>query len=229
MNFFDRITDGLKLHEILMLTLGSIMFLVMLVLLIIYASQRRSLKQLLIYFAIPVIMLGWSTIQKIKIDDKGLELDKAITQYNNEKTEENKQQVEELVSELKDRDVSDPAVVEKIAVAEFMIGKPDESEQTIQTLPEDKKKDSTITNLLNSIRISEALKKQLQAVQSNPTDSNQVKKLNQLQIQALNLDLKNTQLDSTIRVADKQITDYKRLNPRVDIRRDPALFNRISN
>ncbi|GEM_PF-1206014 len=216
MSFFEQITDGLKLYEVLMLALGSLMFLVMLTLLIIFAAQRRSLKQLLYYFIIPVIMLGWSSLQKIKIDAKGIELDKTLAEYEKKSSEENKEKVEALIEDLKNRDVNDPAVVKKIARAEFMIGKPQESLKTIETLPDKEKKDSSVNNLKSSILISESLKNQLHIIQ-NTADSNQIRKLNEIQKEAINLEVKNVLLDSSIHAADMKITEFRRLNPKVDI------------
>ena len=90
MSFFEKITDGLKLYEVLMLGFGSVMFLVLLVLLVLFAVRKRSLKQLLLYFGIAVLMLGWPSVQKIKIDKTGVEVDKAAEQYAEKPTEENK-------------------------------------------------------------------------------------------------------------------------------------------
>ncbi len=224
MSFFEKITDGLKLHEVLMLGFGSLMFLVMLVLLVMFAVRKRSLKQLLFYFGIAVLMLGWPSLQKIKIDGKGVELVTTLEQYEEKPSEENKKKVEDLVGELKNRDVKKPDVVKKIARAEFMIGRSQESLQTIETLPGKEIKDSSINQLKLSIQVSKALKNQLHVVQNNAADSNQIKKLNELQSKAVNLQIKNTQLDSSIRIANQKITEYQHLNPRVDIRRATTHF-----
>jgi hypothetical protein len=219
MSFFEKITDGLKLYEVLMLGFGSLMFLVMLVLLVVFAVGKRSMKQLLWFFIIAVLMLGWPSIQKIRVDNKGIELAKTLEEYENKPTEANKNKVEDVVDELKSRDVKDPDLVKKIAKAEFMIGKPQQSLQTIETLPDKEKKDASIVQLKSSIEVSEALKNQLHVVQNSPADSNQIKKLNELQNMAVTLPVKNTQVDSSVRVADQKITEYQRLHPRVDIRR----------
>ncbi len=218
MSFFEKITDGLKLYEVLMLGFGSLMFLVLLVLLVLFAVRKRSLKQLLLYFGIAVLMLGWPSVQKIKIDKTGVEVDKAAEQYAEKPTEENKKKVEDLIGELKERQVKNPDVVEKIARAQFMIGKTQESLQTIETLPVKKKQDSSINQLRVSIRAIDSLKAQLQVVQTNPADSNQIKKLNELHNRAVNLTIKNPELDSSMHVANQKITEYQRLNPRVRIR-----------
>src|SRR6476646_3081200 len=122
MSFFEKITDGLKLYEVLMLGFGSLLFFVMLVLLVVFAVLKRPLKQLLLYFGIAILMLGWPSIQKIKIDDTGVEMDKAAEQYAKKPTEENKKKVADLIGELKEHEIKNPDVVEKIARAEFTIG-----------------------------------------------------------------------------------------------------------
>ena len=224
MNFIEKITDGLKLYEVLMLGLGSLMFLVMLAMLIIYAAQKRSLKQLMLFFIIPVVMLGWPSLQKIKIDGTGFEFDKTLAQYEEKPTEENKENVENLIAEIKDRNVKDPNVLKKVALAEFKIGKLNESLKTLDRLPVAEKQDSSVSKLITSIKISDALKNQLKIVQDTPADSSQIIKLNDLQFKAVALDIKNPKLDSTIQVADKKITDYQAVNPRVKLKR-PVLNN----
>ena len=217
MSFFEKITDGLKLYEVLMLGFGSLMFLLMLVLLVVFAVGKRSLKQLLVYFGIAVLMLGWPSLQKIKIDRTGVEVEKNAEQYAEQPTAENKKKVADLIEELKDRDVKDPEVVKKIAKAEFMIGRTQESLQTIETLPAQGRQDSSISRLKASIQLTDSLKTQLHVVQTGGADSNEIKKLNQLHSQAINLAIRNPQLDSSINVANQKITEYKRRNPRVRI------------
>jgi hypothetical protein len=218
MSFFEKITDGLKLYEALMLCFGSLMFLVMLVLLVLFAVRKRPLKQLLVYFGIAVLMLGWPSLQKIKIDKTGVEVEKTAEQYAEEQTAENKKKVADLIEELKERKVKDPDVVEKIARAEFMIGRTQESLQTIETLPAKERQDSSISRLRANVQLSDSLKTQLQVVQSGDADSSEIKKLNELHSRAINLAIKNPQLDSSIRVANQKITEYKRRNPQVKIK-----------
>jgi hypothetical protein len=218
MSFFEKITDGLKLYEVLMLSFGSLLFLVMLVLLVLFAVLKRPLKQLLLYFGVAVLMLGWPSLQKIKIDDTGVDVEKTAEQYAEKPTEENKKKVADLIGELKDRDVKDPDIVKKIARAEFMIGKTQEALQTIETLPVKEKQDSSINQLRASIHLSDSLKAQLHVVQNNVADSNQIKKLNELHSHAVSLPIKNPELDSSIHVANQKITEYQIRNPRVKIR-----------
>jgi len=217
MSFFEKITDGLKLYEVLMLCFGSLMFLVLLILLVVFALRKRPLKQLLLYFGIAVVTLGWPSIQKIKVDDTGVEVEKASQQYAEKPTEENKKKVADLVGELKERNVKNPDVVTKIAMAQFTIGKTQESLQTIETLPVKERQDNSIKQLVASIQLSDSLQAQLQVVQNNAADSNEIRKLNELHSHAVNLPIKNHHLDSSINAANQKIIEYQRHNPQVKI------------
>lgn len=216
MSFLGRITDGLKLYELLMLVFGSLILLVVLVLLIIYSMKNRSLTQLLYVFGFGIVMLGWPSIKMIQIGNIIVDLDK-VGEQGKKITAEKIVKVEKQLAYLKNREIKNPEAVEKIAKAEFMIGKPGEALQTISTLPADKKDDSSIINLASSIRIAEDLKQQLAIVQVNPADSNAVKKLNELRYDAAQLEIKNYQVDSNIKVADKKISEFKRINPGIKI------------
>ena len=54
-------------------------------------------------------------------------------------------------------------------------------------------------------------------VKANPTDSNKIKALNATQLEATKLDIKNPEVTNNIKIANDQITNYKRINPRVNM------------
>ncbi|HEX2630497.1 MAG TPA: tetratricopeptide repeat protein [Chitinophagaceae bacterium] len=219
MSFFERITDGLRLYEVVLLMMGSIMFLVLVIMLIIYASQRRTLKPLLIFFAVPVLMLVWPSIQKMKIDETGVEFDKAVAKMQQDPSEENKVEVKKILSTLESRNVKDPDVRTNVAVAQYLLGDAKAAEATIATLPPKAVMDPRIKDIKTSIAVNTQLKEQLEVVQQNPNDSTQVKELDRIQTKAEQLPIKNDSIKSTIRISENKIIEYKRINPRIDIRR----------
>ncbi len=220
MSFIDRITDGLKLYEVIVLLFGSLFFIVLLVLLIVFVIQKRGLKQLLIFFGLSILMLVWPSLQKIKIDKLGVELDTKSQELANNPTPEKAKEVEMIVDKLKDRGVENSEVRKNIAIAEFLIGKPEDSKASIAALPYKEKNDRAIIDIGTSIRVSEELKTQLMAVEKTPNDSVKVKQLNYLQQEAVKLEVKNVQIDSGIKVADVKIQDFKRDNPKVILQRN---------
>ena len=74
MSFFEKITDGLHSYEVIIMILGSLMFIALIIMMIIYAAQKRTLKPLFMFFVVPLLMLVWPSVQKIKIDGKGAEI-----------------------------------------------------------------------------------------------------------------------------------------------------------
>ena len=55
-------------------------------------------------------------------------------------------------------------------------------------------------------------------VQNGEADSSEIKKLNELHSHAIDLAIKNPQLDSSIHVANQKITEYKRRYPQVKMK-----------
>lgn len=218
MSFFEKMTDGLRLYEVILMILGAIMFLALVVMMIIYATQRRTLKPLFMFFAIPVLMLVWPSVQKIKIDGQGAEIEKQVAAVEQNPTEENKKQLEETIASLEDRNVKDPDIVKKIIKAHYLLGDSKAAADAIQTLPADETADPEVKNIKTSIIVTGKLQEQLQLVNQNPNDSNKIKELNQLKIQASQLEVKSEELKTDMKVADQKIINYQKDNPRVRIR-----------
>lgn len=218
MSFFEKLTDGLRLYEVILLLLGAVMFLALVAMMIVYASQRRTLKPLFMFFAIPVLMLVWPSVQKIKIDGQGAEIEKQVAAVEKNPTDENKKELEETVAALEDRNVKDPEVVKKIIKAHYLLGDSKAAKDAIQTLPASETADPEVKNIRTSIIVTDKLQEQLQVVNQNPADSNKIKELNQLKIEASQLEVKNEELKTDIKVADQKVTNYQKDNPRVRIR-----------
>jgi len=119
MNLFD----GLHLYEIVLLVLGVILFLTLVVTLIILVVQRRSIKSLLLFFIIPVLMIGFPAVSKVKFDKDGVEIDKlALIVAHNPTDESAKDKLQTLVSEIKPRASESAQALVKIARAEAVLG-----------------------------------------------------------------------------------------------------------
>lgn len=67
MDVLDKMVIGLHGYKIIMLFLVVIMFLVVLGLLVFFAAQRRQLYGLFPFFALPIIMIGYNSIQQFKV------------------------------------------------------------------------------------------------------------------------------------------------------------------
>ena len=73
-----KVPDGLLIYEYVLLLLGVVLFFTLLIILIIYVARKEAIKGLLIFFALPVLMIGYPSIQKISFNQDGLELEKLM-------------------------------------------------------------------------------------------------------------------------------------------------------
>jgi hypothetical protein len=218
MSLFEKLTDGLRLYEVILLMMGVIMFLALVVILIVYASQRRTLKPLLIFFLIPLLMLVWPSIAKIKIDGEGADIQTKLAAVEKNPTPQNKKELQDAVDKIEDRNVKDPAVLRKIAMAHYLLGDTTAAKTTIHKLPGDvTTKDTTITKIIRSIDLNSKLQKQINDVNNNPTDSNKVKELNATRIEAAAKAVKSEEMVRTINTATQKVEVYKETNPKVKI------------
>ena len=127
-----NVFDGLHLYEIVLLVLGVILFLVLLVALIIFLIQGRSIKSLLLFFVVSVLMIGFPSVTKFKFDKDGVEIDKlALTVARNPEDASAKAKLQTLVSEIKPRAADTAEGLVKIARAEAVLGTPSKAVDTL--------------------------------------------------------------------------------------------------
>lgn len=124
--------DGLRLYEIVLLILGTLLFLVLLVLLIVAIVRNRSVKAFILLFPISIVMIGFPAITKIKFDRDGVEIDKITKELvENPSNTELKTKLETLVQKVRPRASESQDGLVKIARAEAVLG---DQEKAVKTL-----------------------------------------------------------------------------------------------
>jgi hypothetical protein len=92
------IFEGLFPFEIVLLVLGVVLFLVLLALLVFSVISKQNIKVYALLLPIPIVMIGWPGIQKIKIDRDGIEIDRLVSELRNEPN--NKIALQQLTQKL---------------------------------------------------------------------------------------------------------------------------------
>ena len=124
--------DGLYLYEVVLLFLGAVLFLVLVVAFILFVIKNRSIKPLLLFFAISVLMMGFPAISKVKFDKDGVEIDKITRELaDNPSDVAAKTKLENLIGETKSRLIESPKGLVKIARAEAVLGNHDKALHTL--------------------------------------------------------------------------------------------------
>lgn len=102
-----NLQENLLPHEIVLLYLGILLFLVLLFVLIYYVIQSRKIKALPAFFMIPIIMIAWPSIQKVSIAGITAEIEHE-TEYveQNPTDSEAKAELAKRVEEIEKRHIS---------------------------------------------------------------------------------------------------------------------------
>lgn len=120
--------DGLTLGELVLLIGGAFFFVVLLVVFLKKSLGNKSVKGLLPFFAVPVVMMGFPTITSFKISQEGVEIDNQTTALqNNPNDEASRKALQSNVVELKKRSFNSPETLARLARAEYALGQEQEA------------------------------------------------------------------------------------------------------
>lgn len=131
-----KLFEGLLLYEVVLLLLGVVLFIALVGVLIYSVMRRRSIAPLLFFFMIPVVMIGFPAIQKVKFDKDGVEIEKEIKTIANQPAATPPAATSELkakVDQYKARaaNSNSPAALLTVARAEIALGEVAQSKTTI--------------------------------------------------------------------------------------------------
>lgn len=118
-----QLFEGLLFYEIVLLILGTLLFLVLLFALVYSLVKKRDIKILALFFVISIIMIGYPSIQKIKFDNGVVEIEKRTKELAQNPADSTAQKaLMKTLSEIERRPISNPATLVKIAEAQAAIG-----------------------------------------------------------------------------------------------------------
>jgi hypothetical protein len=95
--------------------------------------HKQAVKGLLFFFALPIVMIGFPTIQSIKIGAEGVEIDNQTTALqDNPQDEASRNALASKLNDFKNRTFKNPQAVATIARAEFALGQDADAKQNMQ-------------------------------------------------------------------------------------------------
>lgn len=207
MTYFEKLTDGLQLHEVAMFVLGGLLFIVLLFLIILFSIRKRQLKPLLLFFIIPIVMLGWPSIAKIQLNQEGLILVnnlKELEKYPDDETLQNK--VEQSIQVLEEKNVNAPDKLADIARAKYLLGKDKAALETISKIPEADKAVLGVAELQRTIRTTQDMERKLEKAKASPTpESLEILEITKAQIEANHKFSENVRLQRYVNKSDSLI------------------------
>jgi hypothetical protein len=119
--------DGLMLYEITLLILGVILFLILSVGLLYYIIKKEQLGKLLLFFFIPIVMIGYPSITQITISNDRIELSKLQRKLlDNPQDSAAVQKMEQLTEKLEKRASTAEDLVQ-LSTSNLMLGNTDKA------------------------------------------------------------------------------------------------------
>jgi tetratricopeptide (TPR) repeat protein len=170
--FFGELFEGLRAHEILLMVFGSLLFLVLLFILVFYVVKNRPLKGVLVFFLLPVIMIGFSSFKKIEFLGMVAELKDKVEEIDS-KEKPSEQDIIEMKKDLAkigDRRLSNPESLTSISKASALIGDTlkaiNYAEQTIEIAPNY----APVRDYHESLITQDIIQQGIEQLEKNPDD-----------------------------------------------------------
>jgi len=184
--------DGLYAYEVVLLVLGVVLFLLLAVLLVLLVVRGKAYTAMLGFFALPIAMIGYPSIQKISFQDGAVTIDKTTTQLQAAPTDATlRSSLEKQVDSLASRPTADPTALTSIAKAQFALGNHAAAETTLQKALQASPALPEAVKLKQRIDTDKALTTLTSQVEQQPNDTAAKQKLADTVAQAAPLKIAN--------------------------------------
>ncbi|MGY3794261.1 hypothetical protein [uncultured Aquimarina sp.] len=209
--------NDLYLYELVLLLLGVFLFLILSAGLVYYIIKKEEIKKLLLFFPIPILMIGYPSVKEITISSDKIAFSKYQEEYiNNPEDTIAKQNLEKLTEKLEERAHSPEDIIE-ISKAKLLLGNSKEAVQyankAIKIEKERKERtDSESTSITKdpSVNASQKSKITAQAKQLKQLARIQNMNSNDIDTNALNAKINELKVDKEL-VGTKEIIKRKAL------------------
>ncbi|WP_299441115.1 hypothetical protein [uncultured Aquimarina sp.] len=116
------ILNDLHLYELVLLFLGIFLFLILSAGLLYYIIKKEEIKKLLLFFPIPILMIGYPSVKEVTISSDKIAFSKYQEEYIlNPNDTVTKQKLEELTVKLEER-AHTPEDIIQISKAKLLLG-----------------------------------------------------------------------------------------------------------
>ncbi len=162
-----RLFDGLYLYEVVLLVLGTILFLVMLIQLV----KQHNYKAALPLFVLAALMIGYPSIKSVEYSDGKLKVDKYLrTVEENPDDLQARAGLQDAVKTVADRPSRTADTALMIAKAQYALGQEGAAENSLAKASELNPSDPKVKDFREKVEMVKRIDRLNMAVQSNPQD-----------------------------------------------------------
>jgi hypothetical protein len=135
--FIPALISGLRPFEVLLLALGSLLFLTLLVLVVVNSLRGKGVAGLAPLFGIAVLMIGFPGWQRVKIRSDEIEIQKLTRELEARRgspVEKTREELRERLHALESRPNLSPETVLTVAKAQVAVGEVERARATLREL-----------------------------------------------------------------------------------------------
>ena len=163
---------GLYFHEVVLLILGVLLFIILVIAFFYQLVHKRSITPLLAFFLIPISMIGFSGIKSFQYKDGLVTIDKTTRQLQENPTDTAaRQTLKEQVTKIGDRAGSDPQSAVLLAKAQYALGNEAAAKNNLQKAIQASPTDPSAQELQRKIAAVDNLKQLSSQVEADPANS----------------------------------------------------------
>jgi tetratricopeptide (TPR) repeat protein len=166
------IFEGLYFHEVVLLVLGVVLFIVLVIGFFYQLVHKRSIAALLPFFSLPISMIGFSSVKSIQYKDGLINIDKTTRQLQENPTDANlRQTLQQQVAKIGTRPSSNPQNAVVVAKAQYALGDETAAKSNLQKATQANPTDPSAHELQRKIAAVDNLKQLTSQVEADPANS----------------------------------------------------------
>lgn len=167
-----ELINGLYLYEVVLLVLGVMLFLVLLFAFSVLVIRGRPFGKLLSFFMLPIVMVGYPSIESIEFGDNMLRLTMQMHELEKDPTNSNiRKSVESQLDEVSGRVVVKAETNIELARAELALGKEAVAKEKIDKVLRSSPQQLAAIELKKQIDLKRDVSDLVARVERNPDDA----------------------------------------------------------
>lgn len=172
MSWFAKLTDGLYPFEVVLLVLGVVLFIAILIAFLRNVFRDKPYGGLLVFFVIPIAMIGYSSIQSVQIGEGTVTIaTKTAELVKSPDDQQLRVSLQTDVAKLSSRPISNAQTVATLAEAQFALGNDTEAQTNLQKAIKANPKLPAATQLQKKIQLTQNLNALTERAKSQPADT----------------------------------------------------------
>ena len=172
MSWFAKLTDGLYPFEVVLLVLGVVLFIAILIAFLRNVFRDKPYGGLLVFFLIPIAMIGYSSIQSIQIGEGTVTIaTKTAELVKSPDDQQLRVSLQTDVAKLSSRPISNAQTAATLAEAQFALGNDTEAQRNLQKAIKANPKLPAATQLQKKIQLTQNLNALTERAKSQPADT----------------------------------------------------------